>query len=239
MNPILKPVANDIPLLILAGGRATRLKGLSVNLPKYLMPIGDHKCFADEHLAWAHKMGFRKIFLSVGYLADQVIQHCKDGSQWGLHIEYIHDGDQPLGTGGAVKKSLSFPYQYMAVTYGDTLLNFEVEKFLQMGINNQSLAAMTLFENQVSGHICNADFQNGKVKYNKIHPDPSWKYIDYGFLLLQRDFVSSFGTETPLDLAVPLSLLSEKGQLDGFICHDRFWEIGSPEALQEFQKNFV
>lgn len=229
---------NEIPLLILAGGRATRLKHLSDRMPKYLMPIGENKCFADEHLKWVANSGFKKVFLSVGYLADQIVSYCQDGKQWGLQIEYIHDGSTPLGTGGAVRKSLAYSYDFLAVTYGDTLLNFSVSDFVRQGIKQNSKALMTIIENPVSGHICNADLKNGKISYNKLSPDPKWRFLDYGFLLLSRSFIKEFPGYIPLDLAVPLSDLSHKGELDGFICENRFWEIGSPEALQEFQKNF-
>src|SRR4051812_21605901 len=94
---------SQVPLLILAGGKATRLKHLSQNTPKYLMPVGD-RCFADIHLEWAAQQGFKDILLSLGHLSEQIQAHCGNGEKYGLTIKYLLDGDTPLGTGGALLK---------------------------------------------------------------------------------------------------------------------------------------
>jgi NDP-sugar pyrophosphorylase family protein len=237
-----------IPLFVLAGGRATRLGALSEQLPKYLMPVKNssdlsngnpskESAFADIHLQWAYQQGFRDIILSVGYLAQQIVDYCGNGKKWGLNIQYVEDGATPLGTGGAVSKSLQFEYQYLAVTYGDTLLNFPVSECLERAVQNKVAACMTIYRNQVPGHICNVDLRGDWVYYNKKNPGQGWQYIDYGFSVLSRNFVEGFSKERPLDLAEPLCALSEQGQLQGYLCTDRFWEIGSPQALEEFRLN--
>lgn len=226
----------EVPLLILAGGRATRLKHLSENLPKYLMPITHNQVFADAHLNWAYQVGFRKIIISVGYLGAMVKKYCGDGQKWNLDIKYVDDGDHPLGTGGAVKKSLFYSYQDLAVTYGDTILNFDVNACLTQYFTSQALGIMTYYKNEVPGHTCNVNpTEHGLIIYNKINPDKNWIYIDYGFSILNRKLIESFTEKVPLDLAEPLMQASIDNKLAGFQCHERFWEIGSVEALNDFQ----
>lgn len=227
----------DLPLLILAGGRATRLKHLSENLPKYLMPIDGKLVFADYHLEWAQKQGFRKIILSIGYLGEKVIKYCGDGKKWGLNITYIDDGASPLGTGGAVKKALQFEFEYLAVTYGDTILQLNARECFEQLKKTGALGIMTYYRNEVPGHICNVNpLKNDRIIYNKIKPEPHWNFIDYGFSILSRSLIESFSDKVPLDLAEPLMAVSTSGQLAGRECHERFWEIGSVEALSEFQQ---
>lgn len=231
-----KKTANT-PLLILAGGRATRLKHLSEKLPKYLMPIDDNKVFADAHLDWAYKQGFRKVILSIGYLGSMVKEYCGDGSKWQLDIDYIDDGDEPLGTGGAVKKSLTHLYSDLAITYGDTLLSFNVADCLSQYTSSKALGIMTYYQNEVEGHICNVNpIKNNLIIYNKIKPEKNWQHIDYGFSILSRTLIESFSSKLPLDLAEPLMSTSQDGQLAGYECKERFWEIGSVESLMEFRK---
>ncbi len=230
--------AAETPLLILAGGKATRLKHLAQDTPKYLQPITADACFADLHLAWAFRQGFRRVILSVGHLGEKIEAHCGDGARHGLNISYLSDGETPVGTGGAVRAALRFPFDSLAITYGDTYLRFSVAEFLKRFDLSGLDGAMTVYRNQVHGHRCNADLDGERLTYNKSAPDPTWAYIDYGFLALKRRAIEAFPAVTPLDLAVPLSSLSLANQLLGFSVEHRFWEIGSPEALAEFRRAF-
>ncbi len=230
--------ASAPPILILAGGKGTRLKNLAANTPKYLMPISENETFADIHLQWLRSLGFKRVFLSIGHLGEQIRSYCGDGSKWSLEISYLEDGNEPLGTGGAVRKALQFEFSELCVTYGDTLLNFSFSEFLHQYRQSHALGSMTIYENQVPGHICNATMDGAYVIYDKVHPESDWKYIDYGFLLLSRPLLESFPLRIPLDLSEPLSSASRQKKILGFPVTERFWEIGSPEALSEFQKKF-
>ena len=229
----------NIPLLILAGGKATRLRHLAANTAKYLMPISENKTFADLHLKWAKDQGFDRVILSLGYLAEQVQNYCGDGSNFGLKISYISDGDKPAGTGGAVRLALKENFNILAVTYGDTILSLNAKNLTKsFSRAKNSEALMTIYENKVPGHVCNCDFDGQYVKYDKSSPMPEWRYIDYGFMLLKRTLLENFSTQLPLDLANPLSDFSYKRKVIGSLISERFWEIGSPEALTEFKKHF-
>jgi NDP-sugar pyrophosphorylase family protein len=228
----------NTPLLILAGGKGTRLKGLGVDTPKYLMPLDDKTCFADFHLHWAKSQGFSRVILSLGHLAEKIQKHCGQGERYGLEISYLLDGDEPLGTGGAVAKALSIDFDILAITYGDTILGVEAKSLYRSLKNSNAQALMSIYENQVPGHRSNCHFNAPWVVYNKTNPNPSWRHIDYGFLLMRRSAIQGFPTQTPLDLAEPLGTLSSQKLVLGSEITERFWEIGSPEALEEFREHF-
>jgi N-acetyl-alpha-D-muramate 1-phosphate uridylyltransferase len=234
----MRLTAADIPLLVLAGGKATRLAHLAKNTAKYVQPITESVNFSDVHLRWIREKGFRKVFLSIGHLGEQVREHCGDGSRFGLEISYLADGAVPLGTGGAVKAALQSPFEILAVTYGDTVLNFNVESFLTDFQKSGLPAGMTLFRNTLAGHVCNADLNQHLALYDKDSPHADWLYIDYGFLIFRREAVGLFPEKPSFDLAEPVSAFSRKSELFGFAVANRFWEIGSPEALEEFRKAF-
>jgi MurNAc alpha-1-phosphate uridylyltransferase len=225
----------NLPILVLAGGRATRLKNLAIETPKYLMPVTPGQTFADVHLQWLSSLGFQQVYLSIGYLGEKIRNFCGDGEKWKLQIQYIEDGATPAGTGGAVRKALQFPFENLCVTYGDTLLHFSFLDFFGQFQKSQALGSMTVFENQVPGHTCNIGLETPWIIYDKQNPEPQWKYIDYGFMVLKRSLIESFPPQVPLDLAVPLSEASYQKKILGFPVKDRFWEIGSPEALAQFQ----
>jgi NDP-sugar pyrophosphorylase family protein len=228
-----------LPLLILAGGKGTRLSTVSNNLPKYLMPISDSKCFADIHLSWCRDQGFKKIFLSVGVYSEKIQNYVGNGNNWNLDIEFLYDGDTPLGTGGAVLKSLEKPFEDLAVTYGDTILELNVSQLMTAYKASNAQALMTVFRNTVAGHICNADWQNGFVSYDKINPNPKWQYIDYGFMVFSRKWLQQIDIKPPFDLATPLSQASKNNQLAGYLATKPFWEIGTPNALETFKQKFA
>jgi len=120
-----------LPLLILAGGRATRLGALSDECPKFLAPVSHDKVFADVQLHWAKQHRFSDVILSVGYRGTQIRAYCGDGARYGLQITYVFDGDTPPGTGGAVRKALYGVSDYAAVLYGDTILDIRLYQDLE------------------------------------------------------------------------------------------------------------
>ena len=229
----------NTPLLILAGGLATRLRDLAKSTPKYLQPIDGATCFADLHLRWVSRQGFNRVFICVGHLGEQIESYCGRGEKYGLEIEYLFDGDRQVGTGGAVLGALKFPFTGLAVTYGDTLLSLPVAGFLNGFSKSGMAAAMSVYRNKVSGHFCNSSLEGSCTIYDKFSPKTEWKFIDYGFLAFRRETLEAFSETIPFDLALPLTRLSQAHQLFGYEATERFFEIGSPEALAELRRVFV
>ncbi len=204
------------------------------------MQISTNEVFADVHLAWVYQQGFRRVFMSVGYLAEKIQAHCGDGSKWGLSITYFSDGDSPLGTAGALSLTLSQEFEHVAITYGDTLLKLDCHSLIQKLLNHPKSSLppkglMTVYKNQLPQHLCNADIQGEFVTYSKGNPKSGWLFIDYGFLILERSVLSKIDRVRPLDLAVVLEKLSLEKKLLGFVAEDRFWEIGTQQALDDFR----
>jgi len=87
-------------LVIMAGGRGIRLMPLTATTPKPMLPLHGRPIL--EHIIeQAVSEGFQKIFISVNYLADQIISYFGDGSAYGVNICYLKE-DQPLGTAGSL-----------------------------------------------------------------------------------------------------------------------------------------
>ncbi len=232
-----KTALADIPLFVLAGGKATRLKEFSADTPKYLIQISAQKTFADIHLQWARDQGFQKVILSVGHFSEQIKKYCGDGSKWNLQISYCDDGATLQGTGGAVHQSLEFKYTYLAITYGDTLLRLNAaEIFANLKASSAVEGIMTFYKLDIPGHTANAEIVNGFAHYDKQNPNAEWNLIDYGFMILKRNLVEQFPLIRPLDLAQPLGKISMQNKILGAISQERFWEIGSPESLLEFKQ---
>lgn len=227
----------DIPLIILAGGKATRLGALSQNAPKFLMPLHHGKCFADIQLDWVKKQGFRNIILCVGHHEDQIRSYCQRYANT-FSIQYSSDGDVPLGTGGAVAKALHLVQSdYFAVMYGDTLLDFDCKEVIDKTIIHGAAGMMTLFQNPPHGHTPNALLCHGLATYSKSHPKAEFDSLDYGFSVFHTKSFQSNVTKETFDLSQLQESLSEQNLLLG--CHMKkpFREINTPDALQRLRES--
>ena len=105
----------------LAGGLATRLRPLTSFMPKSLIQIAGEP-FLGHQLRLIRAGGIREVVLCCGFLGDQIEDFAGDGSHFGLSITYSHDGERPLGTGGALMKALPQLGQRFLVMYGDSWL---------------------------------------------------------------------------------------------------------------------
>src|SRR5258707_1070089 len=108
----------DVPIAILAGGRATRLGRLTAALPKALIPVASRP-FVDHQLALLRRNGAKRVVFCVGHFGEQISAHVGDGSRYDLDIAYSFDGDCLLGTGGAVRRALDLLGPIVLTLYGD------------------------------------------------------------------------------------------------------------------------
>jgi len=114
----------DIPIAILAGGLATRLRPITEKIPKSLVPVAG-KPFLAHQLELLRARGIKRIVLCIGYLGEMIQKDFGDGSAYGVHLDYSFDGPKLLGTGGALKRALPKLGNEFFVLYGDSYLPIE------------------------------------------------------------------------------------------------------------------
>src|SRR5271165_4562639 len=95
----------DLPVAILAGGRARRLGPVTEHIPKLLVEVAGEPFFSHQ-LRLLRAAGLTRLVLCVGHLGEQVVERYGDGSAFGVRIEYVFDGPKLLGTGGALIQAL-------------------------------------------------------------------------------------------------------------------------------------
>jgi NDP-sugar pyrophosphorylase family protein len=124
MNPYssLTELCEDTPVVILAGGRGTRLLPYTTSLPKPLMPVGDFPIL-EILLRQLAQQGFRNVTLAVGHLAGLIQAYFKDGRDWDLDISYSYE-TKPLGTAGPLAR-MPQSSQSTLVLNGDLLTTLD------------------------------------------------------------------------------------------------------------------
>jgi NDP-sugar pyrophosphorylase family protein len=226
--------------VVLAGGLATRLRPVTESMPKALVPVGGRP-FADHQLTRLSKEGFDDVVYCIGHLGDQIREFVGDGRRWRVRVRYVDEGDELLGTAGALRLA----YQegvlqpIFAVIYGDSYLPAPLRDVWEDFARRPAVALMTVFRNEGRFDTSNALLEDGMVvRYEKGLDDPAsagMRHIDYGFSILDRDAVIAPLPEGEvLDLADVLSGLSAAGRLAGHEVTERFYEVGSPKGLAEF-----
>lgn len=219
-------------LALLAGGLATRLRPLTSFMPKSLIPIAGEPFLAHQ-LRLIQEGGIREVVLCCGFLGDQIEDFAGDGSRFGLSITYSHDGEQPLGTGGALLKALPLLGQRFLVMYGDSWLTEPIEPVWRTFLDSGKPALMTVFRNHNRWGASNVEFRKGSIiRYDKQHPSPTMHHIDYGLDALDASALAHW-TVPVFDLADVWSGLAHYSLLAGYETSERFYEIGSLAGMRE------
>ena len=112
-------------VLILSGGKGTRVKKFTKKIPKCLIDING-KPFLYHQLRYLKKNNFKNVLISIGYMGDKINKYLKENIDF-INYKTINDGKKPLGTGGATLKALKYLKNYFFIIYGDSYLNFEIK----------------------------------------------------------------------------------------------------------------
>lgn len=223
------------PVAILAGGLATRIKPISVNLPKSLVPINGTP-FIDLQLKLLSDAGFREIKLLLGHMGEKIESHVGSGEKFGVSVTYAHDGVSQLGTGGAVYQALPTLDDTFCVLYGDSYLEMDFVEAIHKFQKSKSLGLMSIFKNSNQNHQNNVDFDGHKiVKYSKSNPPVGADYIDHGFSILRKESFIAFGKSSQFDLSSVFEKLANDGQLEAYESQETFYEIGSFLGIQTLE----
>src|SRR3954466_11865390 len=114
---------NDIPpLALLAGGLATRLGGLTKQVPKALLEVAGEPFIAHQ-LRLLRRERVPRVVICAGYLSEQIQDYVRDGNRFGIPVAYSIDGPRALGTGGALRAAMDQLDDEFMVMYGDSWLD--------------------------------------------------------------------------------------------------------------------
>lgn len=230
------PVAPDIstvPVALLAGGLATRLRPITEKIPKALVELAGRP-FIDWQLDLLAENGIRQVVMCLGYLGEMVRDHCGDGSSRGMTLQYSFDGEKLMGTGGAILRARPMLGDAFWVMYGDSYMDIDYPAVLAAFDRSKALGLMTILRNCNKWDTSNVIFQDGQlIRYDKRNRVPEMQYIDYGVGLLRSAVLDRIPADRPFDLAELYTQLVAEKQMIGYEVTQRFYEIGTPASLEE------
>jgi NDP-sugar pyrophosphorylase family protein len=225
-----------LPVAILAGGLATRLRPATEKIPKALIPVAGHP-FVEHQLALLRRQGYTEIVMCAGHLGEMIEQHLGDGARWGMNIRFAFDGPALLGTGGALRRALPKLGPAFLVLYGDSYLPCDFRGVEQVFLSKRMPALLTVFRNQDRWDRSNVAFREGKVlRYDKRNPTAEMQHIDYGLGALRSAALEPYPEGAAFDLGDVYAGLAAQGELAGLELGERFYEIGSAAGLADTER---
>jgi NDP-sugar pyrophosphorylase family protein len=225
----------ELPVAILAGGLATRLRPITEKIPKSLVPVMG-KPFLAHQLELLRSRGIRHAVLCLGHLGE-MIERDFGREAFGVKLDYSFDGPKLLGTGGAIKRALPMLGGEFFVLYGDSYLPIEYQPIAEFFRRSGKLGCMTVYHNEGRYDTSNVVFADGEIKvYDKKAKLPEMRHIDYGLSLFKAAAFDGYSAEQPFDLADVMGRLVREKQLAGYEVKERFYEMGSPVGLEELEQ---
>src|SRR5436305_953936 len=224
----------------MAGGEGTRLRPLTSDQPKPMVPIVGKPCM--EHiLELLRQHGLTDVVVTVAFLPQAIRSYFGNGESLGLYIEYSVE-ESPLGTAGSVRLASDRLDDTFLVISGDALCDIDLGKIVEF--HKERSAAVTIglksVENPLEFGIVVTD-EDGKVE--RFLEKPSWGQvfsdtINTGIYVLEPEVLKHVPTDRPYDFSKELfPLLLEMGRpIYGYVCDGYWQDIGNLDQYR--QANF-
>lgn len=225
-----------VDVFIMAGGRGQRLMPLTEHTPKPMLQIGD-KPIIEHNIDRLIKFGIRNIHISVNYLADQIKDYFRDGTDKGVAIKYVHE-NKPLGTLGSVKMVEELEHDYVMVMNSDLLTDIDFNGFFQSFLRSGAdmAVATTMYQVDVPYGVMEVD--NGNF-VNSLKEKPRYTYYsNAGIYIIKKDLLSlvphgEFYNVTDL----MESLIAEGKKLVSFPILGYWLDIGRHDDFEKARKD--
>jgi len=222
----------DLPniMVIMAGGKGTRLRPHTEKCPKPLLPVGN-KPMLEHIIERAKAEGFNHFIISIHYLGHMIEEYFGDGSQWQVKIEYIKE-DAPLGTAGAIGLLESKPTLPFVVTNGDVLTDIRYSELLHYHCLHNSLATMAVRLHEWQ-HPFGVVITEGVDIKNFQEKPISRSHINAGIYILEPKAIELLVANEYCDMPALFSRLQENGHRTiVYPMHEPWMDVGRLEDYE-------
>jgi dTDP-glucose pyrophosphorylase len=220
-------------VVIMAGGKGTRLRPHTEHCPKPMLPVGD-KPMLEILLEQCIASGFLRFYLSVNYLKEQIIDHFGDGSRWNVSIEYLME-HEPLGTAGSLQllpDSLTEPF---LVLNGDVLTRLNPRQLLGFHTEHQAQATLCVREHELT--VPFGVVQTSGVELAGFEEKPTYRHlVNAGVYVIDPQLLPLLPPHQFIDMPSLLKAAQQAGHRVAVCPIHEYWiDVGRPETLEEAQ----
>ena len=226
--------------IILVGGEATRLRPLTLTMPKALIPLQGRPIL--EHVLDLFKEhNVTNVVLSIGYKKEQIRQYFGDGKRFGLSISYVEE-PEPLGTAGFVHLLRQPIGETCVVCNGDELKDIDIPAMLSAHRQSGALGTIALLKVDDPSPYGVARLDGTKilefVEKPKREEAPS-HYVNAGFYLLEPEVFTAIPKGRVMFEYDVFPRLAAAGKLHGFFFTGRWYDTGTPERLSRAEREWL
>ena len=221
-------------VVIVAGGKGTRLSALFGNIPKALVPVGG-KPVLQHQLELAAKAGVRSATIFAGFLADQIAEFVGDGSRFGMNIT-VRVEDEPLGNAGAVLQSLKTLPESFFVMYGDVMMAVDLERMAR--VHRDHGAAFTAFvhpnDHPFDSDLIEADAEGRVTALHNAPHEPNRAYdnlVNAALYIVERNALTPAPGKQDFTKDVMPGLIASGAKVLAYRSAEYIKDMGTPERL--------
>ncbi|MDP4181980.1 MAG: mannose-1-phosphate guanyltransferase [Bacillota bacterium] len=229
--------------VIMAGGEGTRLRPLTCNRPKPMVPI-INKPVMEHIIELLKKYNLVDIAVTLQYMPELIKEYFGNGSEFGVNMKYYVE-QTPLGTAGSVKNADDFLDDTFVVISGDALTDIDLQKAIDFHFSKGSIATIILKKVDVPLEY-GVVVTDEESRISRFLEKPSWgevfsDTVNTGIYILSPEVLKYFNKNEMFDFSKDLFpiLLKEKKPLYGFITDDYWCDIGDLRAYSQVHMDIL
>ena len=227
--------------VLMAGGSGTRLRPLTCDLPKPMVPILNRP-IAEHIVNLLKRNGVNEVISTLYYLPDVMRDYFQDGRDFGIHMTYAVEEDQPLGTAGCVKNIADLLDDTFIVISGDGVTDFDLQAAVKFHKERGSKATLVLAHvpNPIEFGVVITDKEDSRIKRFLEKPSTSEIFSDTvntGTYILEPEVLDYLPANQECDFSKDLfPLLLAKGEpMFGYVAEGYWCDVGHLDAYREAQ----
>jgi len=214
--------------VILCGGKGTRLRPYTKNLPKPMVNVGSYP-FLEYLINQLSSQGIEKVLILSGYLGNKIKDYFGNGKNWNIKIEYSH-GPTEWETAKRLWEAKDLLDHQFLFLYSDNFINFNLQKLLEFHNSNQRPLTISLAKKK-NGNI-RLSSQNIIEKYDKNRSDKNLELVDIGFMIVNKSITLDFFDHKNSSFNEIIEKMVNKKLISGFRIFDSYHSISDPERLK-------
>jgi NDP-sugar pyrophosphorylase family protein len=239
---LMKALIDKMPprAFILAGGKGTRLRPITYEIPKPLVPL-QGKPILEHVIDLLRLYDVRDIVLSIGYLGEKVKEYFHDEKRLGVKMTFVEEQEE-LGTGGPLRLARQFLRDTFIMVNGDNLISIDLYKMYQAHCENRATATIALTTVDDPSSYGVAVLEGNKIIKFIEKPrkeDAPSKLINTGLYILEPSVVDLVpeGGYSSIEKDV-FPRIAEKGELYGYMFSGQWFDTGTPERYEKALKEW-
>ena len=236
IEELIKPKEKNNKVILMVGGLGTRLRPLTEKVPKPLLKVGD-KPILETIIENFKKYGFVNFILTINYKGEMIKDYFKDGSKFGVNIEYVEEKKR-MGTAGSLSLLKERPKEPFFVMNGDLLTTLNYEHFLDYHISNNSIATMAVKEYEIQVPFGVVNLEDNRIV--SIEEKPIHKFfVNAGIYVLSPECLDYIPKDEYFDMpSLFKKLIEDNKKTVSFPIREYWMDIGRLEEYERANREY-